>query len=118
MSEYVTMRTVEKVCHLGLNVLVKSNDIWNKIKKMLGIKFHSKPVHDEKYIKTKVKAFNGVVHTIFWGDKFPKEGLYYTFIAAINIDTKMDKKNYPQVYLEECIYEIKKKKNDSDSFDV
>ena len=27
----------------------------------LEIKLHSKPVYDEKYIKTKVKTFNGVV---------------------------------------------------------
>ena len=34
------------------SVLVKYNDIWNKIQKMLGIKCHSKPAYDEKYIKT------------------------------------------------------------------
>ena len=56
--------------------------------------------------------------------------MLYTFIAATNIVslTKIDKKNYPQVYLEECRYEIKKKRivkfidaelqlDDSDSFD-
>ena len=42
------------------SVLVKYNDIWNKIKGLLGIKFHSKPVYGEKHIKTKVKAFNGL----------------------------------------------------------
>ena len=38
--------------------------------------------------------------------------VYYTCIAAINIDSimKMHKKNYPQVYLGEYEYEIKKKK--------
>ena len=59
-----------------------------------------------------------------------KEGLHYTCIAAINIDSaiKIDKKSYLQVYLEECRYDIKKKKmtrfidvelelDDSDSFD-
>ena len=35
------------------NVLVKYNEIWNKVKKILNIKFHSKPVYDEKYIKLK-----------------------------------------------------------------
>ena len=30
--------------------LGKHNDIWNKIKKTLNIKFHSMPVYDEKYI--------------------------------------------------------------------
>ena len=80
---------------------------------MLNTIFHSKPVYDEKYIKGRVKKFNGVVNTIFWNDKIPKENVQCTCIAVINIDSsvmKMDKKNYPQVYLEECKYEIKKKK--------
>ena len=47
------------------NVLVKNNQICKKIKNMPGMKFHSQPVYDEKYIKTKVKTFNKVVHTIF-----------------------------------------------------
>ena len=38
--------------------LGKHNDIWNKIKKTLNIKFHSMPVYDEKYIKAKVREFN------------------------------------------------------------
>ena len=37
------------------SVLVKYNEIWNKIKKTLNIKFHSMLVYDEKYIKAKVK---------------------------------------------------------------
>ena len=47
------------------SVLVKHNDIWNKIKEILDIKFHSKPVYDEKYIRTRAKTFNGVINTIF-----------------------------------------------------
>ena len=40
----------------------------------------------------------------------PKENMYYTCIACITIDSvlKMDKKNHPQVYLEECKYRVKK----------
>ena len=47
------------------SVLIKCNEAWNKIKGMLGIKFYSKSADNEKNIKTKVKAFNGGVHTIF-----------------------------------------------------
>ena len=80
-------------------ILVKYNEIWNKIKKALNIKFHSMDVYDEKYIKTKVKEFNGVVNTNIWGDKVPKESVHHTCIACISIDSvmKMEKKNYPQV---------------------
>ena len=40
----------------------------------------------------------------------PKENMHYTCIACITIDSvmKMDKKYFPQVYLEECKYKIKK----------
>ena len=50
------------------DVLNKYNEIWNKVKKILNIKFHSMPVCDEKYIKAEVKEFNGVVKTSFLGD--------------------------------------------------
>ena len=44
------------------------------------------------------------------GDKLPKENVHQTCIACTTIDSvmKMEKKNYPQVYLEECKYKIKK----------
>ena len=52
------------------------------------------PVYDEKYIKAKVIEYNGVIETNFLGNEVPKEGIYYTCIACINIDSvmKMDKK--------------------------
>ena len=79
---------------------------------MKDVNFHSSPVYDKKYIKAKEKEFNCVIHTNFWGDKVPKEGVHHTCIACISTDSamKMDKKNYPQFYLEEFKYNIKKKK--------
>ena len=47
------------------DVLDKDNKVWNKIKTTLNIKFHRMPVYDEKYIKTKVRGFNGVIKTNF-----------------------------------------------------
>ena len=92
------------------DVLNKHNEIWSKVKKILNIKFHSMPVYDEKYIKSKVKEFNGVVKTNFLGDEILKENVYYACITCITIDSvmKMKKMNYPQVYLEESKYKIKK----------
>ena len=94
------------------DVLDKYNEIWDKIKETLSIKFHSMPVYDEKYIKAKVREFNGVIKTNFLGDEVPKENEHYTCIACITIDSvmRMEKKNYPQVYLEECKYRMKKTK--------
>ena len=55
----------------------KYNEIWDKIKETLNIKFHSMLFYDEKYIKAKVREFNGVIKTSFLGDEIPKEGLHY-----------------------------------------
>ena len=68
------------------------------------------PVYDKTYIKVKVREFNGVIKTNFLGNEVPKENIHYTCIACITIDSamRMDKKNYPQVYLEECKYKVKK----------
>ena len=46
------------------DVLDRYNEIWNKIKRTLNIKLHSIPFYDEKYIKAKVKEFNGAIKTI------------------------------------------------------
>ena len=55
------------------------------------------PVYDEQYIKSKVRKFNGVIKTNFWGDEVPKEGLHHTCIACITIDSvmRMKKKQLP-----------------------
>ena len=85
------------------SVLVKYGDVWNKIKEIKSIKLHSNAGYDEKYKKAKVKKFNGVVNTNFSDNEVPKERVHYTCIACTNIDSviKMDKRNYPQVYIEE-----------------
>ena len=92
------------------DVLDKYNEIWDKIKETLSIKFHSRPVYDEKYIKAKVREFSGVIKTNFLGHEVPKENEHYICIACIAIDSENGKKNYLQVYVEECKYRMKKTK--------
>ena len=90
----------------------KYDEIWDVIKTKLNIRFHSKPVYDQKYLKAKVREFDVKIKTNFLGDNLPKEYGHYTCIACITIDSvmRMEKKNYLQVYLEECKYKIKKSK--------
>ena len=73
-----------------------------KIKR--GIKFHSEPIYDQTYIKAKVREFDGKIKTNFLGNEIPKENIHDNCIAYITIDfvMKIEKKNYRQVYLEEC----------------
>ena len=84
--------------------------IWSVIKNKLCIKFHSKPIYENKYLKTKVREYDDAVKTNFLANGIPKENVHYTCIVCITIDSvmRMDKKNYPQVYLEERKYKIKK----------
>ena len=94
------------------DVLDKYNEICDKIKETLNLKFHSMPVYDEKYIKTKVREFNGTIKTNFLGDKTPKEIMHCTCIACITIDSvmRMEKKIYLQINLEEYKHRMKKRK--------
>ena len=46
-------------------------------------------VYDKKYMKAKVRKFNGVIKTNFLGDEIPKERIHYTCIACITIDSVM-----------------------------
>ena len=55
------------------DVLNKYNEIWDKIKNKVNIKFHSTPVYGEKYIKVKVNELDGKNKTNFLGNKIPKE---------------------------------------------
>ena len=94
------------------DVLDKYDEIGDKIKETLYIKFHSMPVHDEKYIKAKVREFNGAIRTNFLGDEILKESMHYTCIAYITIDSvmRMEKKNYLQVFWKNGNAESKREK--------
>ena len=101
----------------NMSFLIKNDEVWEKyeeiwdvIKNKLGIKFHSEPVYEKKYLKAKIREFDGEIRTNFLGNSMPKENMYYSCITYITIDSimKMNKKNYPQVYLEECKHKIKK----------
>ena len=53
-----------------------------------------------------------MIKTNFLSDEVPKENEHYACIACITIDPvmRMEKKNYPQVYLQEFKYKINKTK--------
>ena len=66
------------------------------IKDKLSIKFHNEPVYKYKYLKAKIREFDGVIKTNLLGNDMPKENMHYTCIACITIDSVMriDKKNH------------------------
>ena len=40
--------------------------LWDAIKNKLDIKFHSEPVYEYKYLKARVREYNGVIKPTFW----------------------------------------------------
>ena len=54
------------------DVVDKYNEICDKVKNKLNIKFHSMPVYDETFIKAKVREFNCVIKADLLGGKVPK----------------------------------------------
>ena len=93
-------------------VYEKYNEIWNIVEKLLKLKFTANPVRGDKYIIAKLKIFKNVTITAFANNVIPEENTHYTCISAIDIDSvlKIDKKAFPQAYLEQCKYKLKKTK--------
>ena len=80
-----------------MSFLIKDDEVWDKddkiwdvIKDKLGIKFHSEPVYEFRYLKAKVRAFDSIIKTNFLGNDMPKENMHYTCIACITIDFVMN----------------------------
>ena len=70
-------------------------------------------VYNGKYLKAKIKSYNGKINANFHDNKIPKEGSQFICLSVILIDSvfRTGKNYYPQVFLEECKYVIKEKKD-------
>ena len=91
----------------------KYNEIWEVVRKILKLKFTVGPIRDDKCIIAKLKIFNRINRTTFTDNAIPIERNLYTCIPAINIDSVLNidnKRTYPQVYLEQCKYKLKKRR--------
>ena len=91
----------------------KYNEIWEVIRKLLKVDFTLGPVGDDKYLVAKLKIFDRINRTTFTNNAIPIERNHYICIPAIDIDSvlKIYKRVYPQVYLEQCKYKLKKRKH-------
>ena len=68
---------------------------------------------DDKYLIAKLKIFNGTNRTTFTDNDIPFEKNHYNCIPAIDIDSVLridNKRAYPQAYLEQCEYKLRKRK--------
>ena len=91
----------------------KYNEIWEVIRNLLKIDFTVNPVRDDIYLVAKLKIFNKINRTTFNDNNYiPMERNHYICFPVIDIDSvlKIDKRAYPQAYLEQCKYKLKKRK--------
>ena len=103
MIGYVKCFESNKTMSFKINddkVLKKYNQTWKKVKNLLNIKFDSEPVYsnNDKYIKTKIKIYDGNASTNFQGKKISKEKPSHKCLSLIMLDSivKVKKKYYPQ----------------------
>ena len=90
----------------------KYNEIWEVVRKLLKVDFTVGPARDDKYLVAKLKIFDRINRTTFNNNNnnnnnnnaIPIEKNHYICIPAIDIDSvlKIDKRTYPQAYLEQC----------------
>ena len=61
-------------------------------------------MHNEKYLKAKVKSYNGKINKNFHNNKIPKEGSQFICLSLVLIDSvfRAVKNCYRQVFLQEC----------------
>ena len=94
-------------------VYEKYNEIWEVVRKLLKLKFAVGPIRDDKYLIAKLEIFNGTNRTTFTDNVIPVEKNHYNCIPAIDNDSVLridNKRAYPQAYLEQCKYKLKKKR--------
>ena len=93
-------------------LLKRYSQKWERVEKLLNMKFDSEPVYGDnvKYIKIKIKLYGSSVNTNFQGKGVPKEKAWCKCLSIIMLDSvvKAKKKHYPHTLLEECKYEPKK----------
>ena len=89
----------------------------NKTMYLMDIEFDSEPAYGDnnKYIKTKIKLYESKTITNFRHNrdrKNTKRKYTYKCLSLIMLESvsKTHEKYYPQTFLEECKYEIKKNK--------
>ena len=84
------------------------NKVWKKIERLMSIGFDSKTTYgddDDKYIKTKIKAYEDSITTSIYNKKGSKK-IPCKFLSIIILDSVLYayEKHHPQTFLQECKY--------------
>ena len=66
-------------------LLEKYNEIWEKVKNPIKKEFDSEPVYNEKYLKAKIKSYNGKIDINIYNNKISKEGSQFICLLLVLI---------------------------------
>ena len=89
-------------------LLEKYKAIWIKTEDLENIELNALPVYDDRYIKTKIRAYGDKVYTNLRGLNVPGDNIECESFTVIPADSLLvqDEKYYLQVYLDNCAYKI------------
>ena len=97
--------------------LEKYTEIWEKISDLVNKKFDSDTIYKNKYINSKIRSYNNDIITDFRNidnktNKLPEKNEPCKWVSLISLDCniKNNKKCYPQILLQECVYKVINKK--------
>ena len=72
---------------LHKKLLIKYNEIWNKVSNLFQKEFDSEPVYNDKYIKTKINLHNNNINTNSYDNKIPEEDVRCVCFYVILLDS-------------------------------
>ena len=78
----------------------KYHEIWEKVKISLKNEFDSEPIYNEKYLKAKVKSYNGKINANVQNNNISREGSKFICLSVLLIDSvfRTGKNYYLQVF--------------------
>ena len=65
-------------------LLEKFNELWENVSNSIKKEFDSEPIYDEKYLKPKIKSFEGKIKTNFTVIKYKRRFSIYLSIGNID----------------------------------
>ena len=83
------LKNLKVIQQLATKIVKRYNQMWNRVEKLLKIKFDSEPVYgdNDKHIKKKIKIYGGSVNTNFHGKSVPKEKAPSKCLSIIMLDS-------------------------------
>ena len=85
-------------------ILQNLKTIWTKTEDLLNIELYHLPAYDDKYVKTKIRAYSDKVCANFRGLNVQENDVEFESFIIIAIDSLLV--YYPQVHLDNCAYKI------------